>query len=74
MKTKYIFRAIRNLGLTITVYATDQDDAEEQAFEIASNTNYDEWAGADEDDELELIDEEPCEVDGEEGEEEDARV
>lgn len=27
------------------------------------NTNYDEWDGADEDGELELIDEEPCDED-----------
>jgi hypothetical protein len=70
MVNRFTFRATKSLGLTITVYASDQDDAEEQAYEIASNTSYDEWAGAEDDDELELIDEEPCEADGEEGDDE----
>lgn len=63
MAIKYRFRATKSLGLTVTVYAGNEDDAEEQAQEIVDNTNYDEWDGADEDGELELIDEEPCDED-----------
>lgn len=60
---KYTFMAVKNLTLTVSVYAADQDDAEEQASEIVANTGLDEWPGADDEDELELIEEE-CEDDG----------
>ena len=61
--TKYTFLAVKNLNLTVTVYAADQDEAEEKASEIVANTDLDEWPGADDEDELELIEEEECEDD-----------
>lgn len=69
MKSKYSFRAAKNLTLTSTVYGYDQFEAEEKASEQADNTNLDEWNGADAEDELELIDEEACDDDQDDEEE-----
>lgn len=61
MKNKFTFTA-RKL-LTLTVFGDDEFDAEEKAYERVGDTPLDEWAGADEDDELELYDTEEIEED-----------
>ena len=56
MKSKFTFVARKSLTLTVIVYGDDEDAAEEKAHEQVGETPLDEWAGADEDDELELFD------------------
>lgn len=56
MRNKYTFVARKSLTLTVTVFGDDEADAEEKALERVGDTPLDEWAGADEGDEVELFD------------------
>jgi hypothetical protein len=58
MKTKYTFVARKSLTLIVTVFGEDEDEAEGHAANVVGDTLLDEWDGADDVDDLELIDSE----------------